>query len=343
MNDMQSWQGEKKSAYLYALMAKKEKGTAYEKLFEKLGKEAENQAKVWEAKLKKSGKTLPAFKADLRTLVVAWFIRRFGPSHLMLILPAMKIRGMSAYKSGIEGHPSYTHVDQIGKRHRGTSVGGNLRAAVFGVSDGLVSNASLILGIAGASSDHAFILLSGIAGLLAGAFSMAAGEYISVRSQREMFEHQIDLEKKELQEYPEEEAQELAMIYEAKGLSAEDAKNLADKLISNPNRALDTLAKEELGLNVDELGSPIGAAFSSFLAFSLGAFIPLLPFLIWKEHAGLHWTLVFSGVSLFIVGAVLSLFTGRRAIYGGVRMLIIGGVAGAITYFTGKFLGVSLG
>lgn len=342
MKHYQSWQGEKQSAYLYAVMAKKEKDTPHEKLFTKLCQEAESQSKIWEEKMRKAGETIPAFKPDVRTRIVAALIGVFGPKRLGFILPAMKIRGMSAYSSTPPGHPVYTQVEQIGRRHRGSAVGGNLRAAVFGVSDGLVSNTSLILGIAGASNDVGFILLSGIAGLLAGAFSMAAGEYISVKSQREMFEHQIELEKKELEEYPEEEALELAMIYEAKGLSAVDAKNLADKLISNPHRALDTLAKEELGLNVDELGSPWGAAFFSFISFAKGAFIPLLPFFIWKENTGLHWTLILSGISLFVIGASLSLFTGRRGFYSGLRMLAIGAVAGGITYLIGKWLGVAL-
>ncbi len=343
MSDLKSWQSEKQSAYLYELIANKEQGTPYEKLFFKLGEEAEKQAKIWEEKLQKAGIKIPSFAPSFRTRIVASLLNYFGAKSLRLILPAMKIRGMSVYSSAAPGHPIHTQVEQIGRRHRGTSAGGNLRAAVFGINDGLISNTSLMMGIAGASNDHMFIVLTGIAGLLAGAFSMGAGEYISVRSQKEMFEHQIDLEKKELEEYPEEETQELTMIYEAKGLSHEEAKSLAEKLISNPDRALDTLAKEELGLNMDELGSPLGAAFFSFFSFSIGAFVPLLPFLIWKGNVGLQVTIVLSSVSLFLIGATLSLFTGRRGIYSGLRMLLIGAIAGAATYFIGKLLGVSLG
>ena len=342
MSDLKSWEGEKQSAYLYALMAQKEKGTSYEKLFFKLKEEAESQSKVWEEKIKKQGKKVPDFSPNFRLKIVACLIDKFGPRHLKLILPAMKIRGMSVYSYAPPGHPQHANVGEIGRRHRGTSTGGNLRAAVFGINDGLVSNTSLILGMAGASSNHLMLVLSGIAGLLAGAFSMAAGEYISVRSQKEMFEHQIALEKDELAEYPEEEAEELAMIYEAKGLSREEAKSLADKLISNPEHALDALAREELGLNLDELGSPVGAALSSFFSFSLGAIIPLLPFLISKSDVSLKLTLGLSGISLFLIGATLSLFTGRRGIYSGLRMLIIGALAGTATYFIGKLLGVSL-
>ena len=171
--------------------------------------------------------------------------------------------------------PLPTTLEDVGKRHRGVSGGGNLRAAVFGVNDGLVSNASLILGVAGASANNSIILLSGVAGLLAGAFSMAAGEYVSVRSQREMFEHQIGLERDELAQYPEEEAEELALIYAARGLAREDAQKLAKAIIADPAQALDTLAREELGLNPEELGSPWGVAIFSFLSFAAGALMPL--------------------------------------------------------------------
>ena len=231
----------------------------------------------------------------------------------------------------------------MAKRHRGLAAGGNLRAAVFGVNDGLVSNASLILGVAAAAASNEVILLTGVAGLLAGAFSMAAGEWVSVRSQREMFEYQIGLERAELARYPAEEAQELALVYEARGLPKEQAAALAASTVANPEEALDTLAREELGLNPDELGSPWGAAASSFLSFAVGALIPLAPFLILSGTAALQASLGFAAVALFSVGAVISLFTGRRAVRSGLRMLAIGAGAGALTYAIGSLLGVTLG
>ena len=167
-----------------------------------------------------------------------------------------------------------TSVAEVGARHRGYG-GGNLRAAVFGVSDGLVSNASLIMGVAGAGAAPQFVVTAGAAGLLAGALSMAAGEYVSVRSQREMYEYQIGLERDELDEYPEEEAEELALIYEARGMDLEQARAMTRELVKQPDAALETLAREELGLNPDDLGSPLGAATASFLAFSAGALLPL--------------------------------------------------------------------
>jgi VIT1/CCC1 family predicted Fe2+/Mn2+ transporter len=227
-------------------------------------------------------------------------------------------------------------------RHRGLSAGGNLRAAVFGINDGLVSNASLILGVAGASAEGSVIVLSGVAGLLAGAFSMAAGEYVSVRSQREMFEYQIGLEADELKQYPEEEAGELALIYEARGMKRAEAQRMADEIISKPEQALDALAREELGLNPDELGSPWGAGLFSFVSFGLGAAVPLLPFLLARGDAALLSSVGLTAAALFGVGAALSLFTGRHSLRGGLRMLLIGAGAGSITFLIGKALGVAL-
>lgn len=239
--------------------------------------------------------------------------------------------------------------DDIGRRHRNVASahGGTLRAAVFGVNDGLVSNASLIFGIAGATADRHLIALSGVAGLLAGAFSMAAGEYVSMRSQREMFERQIAVEREELAQYPVEEAAELAVIYEARGLPKADAERVARAIIANPASALDTVAREELGLDPSELGSPWGAALSSFLAFSGGAMIPLSPFVLpfWAgaggaANAALKVSIGLAGAALFGVGAAISLFTGRRALWAGLRMLLIGSAAAAATNLIGRLFGV---
>jgi VIT1/CCC1 family predicted Fe2+/Mn2+ transporter len=171
---------------------------------------------------------------------------------------------------------------------------------------------------------------------------MAAGEYVSMRAQREMFEYQIGLERDELDQYPDEEAAELALIYAAKGLGPDEARRLADTLMRDPERALDTLAREELGLNPDELGSPWVAAVSSFLAFAAGAALPLLPFLLGHTEA-LGLSIALTALGLFSVGASMSLFTGRHALLSGLRMLGIGGAAGLATWFIGAWLGVTLG
>jgi len=336
----EGWLDETRSAYLYRVIAEVERDSPRSELFQELAREAEGQAAIW---AKNAGlASVPAFVPDLRTRIVAGLVRRHGARAMRGILAAMKVRGLSVYSHAAPGHPAPTSVEEIGKRHRGFGAGGNLRAAVFGINDGLVSNLSLILGVAGASSNAGFILLSGVAGLLAGAFSRATGEYVSVRSQREMYEHQIGLERAELGEYPAEEAEELALIYAARGMNRVDAHALAERTIADPRLALDTLAREELGLNPEELGSPWGAALSSFFSFAVGALVPLLPFLLARDERALIAAVTVTGVALFGVGAMISLFTGRSAVRDGLRMLAIGAGAGAVTYLVGKLLSVTL-
>lgn len=347
MNPLSSWQEEQRSAFLYRVCAEAESGTARAELFRRLAGEAEAQATIWRAQLTARGHAAPPpFAPDFRTRTVAALVRAFGPRPLKAVLAAMKVRGMAVYATAAPaastGHPG-PRAGGVEHRHRGLVSGGNLRAAVFGVNDGLVSNASLILGVAGASADPKVVLLSGVAGMCAGAFAMAAGEYVSVRSQRELFEYQIALERDELKQYPEAEAQELALIYAAKGLPKKEATRLANQLVADPEQALDTLAREELGLNPDELGSPWGAAISSFVAFASGALLPLAPFALAAGERALPIGIGLSAVALFAVGALLSLFTGRNAVYSGARMLALGGLAGTVTYAIGRVAGVALG
>jgi VIT1/CCC1 family predicted Fe2+/Mn2+ transporter len=342
-NPLESWTEEQRSAYLYRACADAEAGTPRADLFTRLAGEAEAQAAIWRAQLTASGKPAPPpFVPDLRTRIVARLVPLFGPRRLRAVLAAMKVRGMAIYSRRDPGGHSAPVAGSIEHRHRGLGGGGNLRAAVFGINDGLVSNASLIFGVAGATADPSVVLLTGIAGMTAGAFAMAAGEFVSVRSQRELFEYQIGLEREELKEYPDAEAQELALIYKAKGLSGGEAKRVAKQLVADPEHALDTLAREELGLNPDELGSPWGAAISSLLSFAVGAVVPLLPFAF---GAGIHALAIagaLSAVALFGVGATLSLFTGRGALLSGARMLLLGVLAAAVTFAVGKLFGVSV-
>ena len=337
----ESWHEEKQSAWLYRVMAECERGTTREPLFKELAQAAEEQSGLWLEIITKKGGPAPAeFQPDLRARIVAGLTRVLKPRAMRGVLAAMKVRGMAIY-THTPPHPMPTRVDDIGKRHQSGATGNALRAGVFGVNDGLVSNAALIYGVAGATQAPSVIVLTGVAGLLAGAFSMAAGEYVSVRSQREMFEYQIGLERDELEEYPDEEAAELALIYAAKGMPIDEARRVSDALMQDPERALDTLAREELGLNPDELGSPWVAALSSFAAFTAGAALPLLPFLLGHGHA-LPASIALTALGLFAVGASMSLFTGRHALLSGLRMLAIGGAAGLATYFIGAWLGVSL-
>jgi VIT1/CCC1 family predicted Fe2+/Mn2+ transporter len=238
-------------------------------------------------------------------------------------------------------------TDVIAERegwHR-TGGGGTLRATVFGVSDGLVSNSALVMGFAGAQTDGEFVLLAGVAGLLAGAFSMGSGEYVSMRAQRELFERQIELEREELASAPEEEKKELILIYRAKGLTKEQAESTAVRLMENPQVALETLVREELGLDPASLGSPWGAAIGSFLSFGVGAIVPVIPFFIGADASApfVIASGALSAVALFAVGASLSLFTGRSALVSGGRQVALGAAAAALTFAIGRLVGVSTG
>jgi vacuolar iron transporter family protein len=334
-----SWLEEKQSAWLYRVLADVERRPALSKLFATLAGEADAQASLWAAKI--ANGALPTFAPTLRARVVAGLARRFGVQPIRQVLAGMKVRGMSAY-SGVHpgGHSMPVTVAEVGESHRRVG-GGNLRAAVFGANDGLVSNTSLIMGVVGATANEHFVMLSGITGLLAGALSMAAGEFVSVRSQRELYEHQIRLERDELDEYPDEEAEELALIYAARGMNLDEARTVAQKMLANPQHALDVLAREELGLNPDDLGSAWSAAGFSFACFATGALVPLLPFLLGAGSVVVSAML--ASIAIFGLGAAISLFTGRRALYGGLRMLAIGAAAAGTTYGLGYLLGVGVG
>ena len=342
MSKEESWFEERQSAWLYRELARCESDPKIVELFGALAHAAESQADKWRVG---STEAPPPFTPSLRARITVMLARAIGPRRIKPMLAAMKVRGISAYDAqrSLAGHLMPTQVSEIGARHKGYG-GGNLRAAVFGVNDGLVSNTSLIMGVAGAAASSDFVLTSGVAGLLAGALSMASGEYVSMRSQREMFEYQIGLERDELAEYPEEEAEELALIYAARGMDLGEARRITRELVRNHDAALDALAREELGLNPDDLGSPWGAALFSFAAFASGAVLPLAPFLLdLPLGTSIATSAAVAAVALFGVGAALSLFTGREAWAGGLRMVTIGGGAGLVTWLIGRLLGATIG
>lgn len=335
---IERWRSEKTAAYLSRTVASAENDPRARKLFREMADAAEEQAGI----IARAIEPLPAFSPSLRARLIASLVKKFGPRAARPILAAAKVRGVSVYSGAMRpGHPMPTRVEEIGKRHRGAG-DGSLRAAVFGVNDGLISNTSLVMGVSGAALAPETIVLTGVAGLLAGAFSMAAGEYVSMRSQREMFEHQISQEREELDLYPEEEAEELALIYHARGVPLEDARAMANDLIKDPEAALDALAREELGLDPDNLGSPWRAAISSFLSFAAGASVPLIPFVL-SADAPAPAAALLAGLSLFAVGAALSLFSGKNAFAGGARMTLIGALAGGATYAVGAAFGLAAG
>jgi VIT1/CCC1 family predicted Fe2+/Mn2+ transporter len=348
---------------LYHALAKAEKDPNRAQIFDRLAKAEERHAARWARLLRTNRAPVPLYSPSWRVRVLGWLARQFGTQHILPVVTGLESRDQDVYRSQVEaaGLPAEerSHMrtlramqskgedkpesiaDLEGWHH--TNVGGSLRAAVFGANDGLVSNFSLVMGIAGANAEPRFVLLAGIAGLLAGASSMAAGEYVSVQSQRELYEQQIAIEREELEMAPEEEEEELSLIYQAKGIPSAEADELAKRLVSNPNTAIETLAREELGLDPAGLGSPWTAAVSSFFAFACGAAIPVIPYLLTSGPAAFTASAASCALSLFLIGGLISLFTGRSFFFSGFRMLGIGALAATATYLIGKVLGVSVG
>jgi vacuolar iron transporter family protein len=354
---------------LYRLLSEAEKDPERKAIFEQLAEVEVHHERVFREKLREAGVAVPERGPSLRARIIGLLARWFGVRSVLPIVRNMEAGAYLDYMGQDEAAQSLApdereHRRTMSRMERGERVvqpvaaiahregwhrtggGGTLRATVFGVSDGLVSNASLVMGFSGAQVHGDVVLLAGVAGLLAGAFSMAAGEYVSMRAQRELFERQIELEREELAANPEEETREIALIYRAKGLSPEQAEVTAAQLMADPDVALETLVREELGLDPSSLGSPWGAAIGSFLAFAGGALVPVLPFLFAPASEGVATgyviaSAVLAGLALFAVGASLSLFTGRSALMSGLRQLGLGAAAAALTYVIGRAIGVS--
>jgi len=360
-------QGEVDSAALYRAMAEAEKDPHLSEVYRRLAAVEEAHAEFWRKQLGRIGATARARRPGWRTRALVWLARRFGPQFVLPTLSTLEQRDIGQYDqqpeavagglpdaershnrvveamaSALPGGASGTALARLEGRHR---TGGNaLRAAVLGANDGLVSNLSLVMGVAGASVPSATILLTGLAGLVAGACSMAMGEWLSVTSSRELNQRQIDIEADELKRMPEEEKEEMVLIYQAKGLDEAAARALADRLMANKDSALDTLVREELGIDPDELGgSPSAAAASSFGLFAAGAIFPVAPLFWLAGAAALLASLAASGVALVLIGVGTSLFTGRSVVFSSTRQLVIGFAAAGITYGIGRLVGVSLG
>jgi VIT1/CCC1 family predicted Fe2+/Mn2+ transporter len=359
-----NWQGELDSADLYRYLARNETDPRVAALLDEMADAEGRHARVMENSLREAGIAVPAqHHLGFRTRALMFLARVFGPRRVYPLLHGAEISGSTDYASqgasaAALAPEERSHARTLGQLSGGagrgmapghaerwhrSGGGGSLRAAVFGVSDGLVSNLSLVMGFAGAAADAQFVLLAGLSGLLAGASSMAAGEYVSVRAQRELLERQIELEAAELAVSPEEEKEELALIYRAKGLPRVEAERIANRIAQDPEIALDSLVREELGLDPRELGSPSAAAISSFLSFALGALVPVLPFFFGASLLNVLASLALSGAALFGVGATVSVFTGKSALRSGLRQLAIGLAAAAITFALGKIVGVSTG
>jgi VIT1/CCC1 family predicted Fe2+/Mn2+ transporter len=369
-SDVARWlanrQDEIDSAFQYLAMADGEPRPNVADIYRRLAAVEEKHATFWEHRLRDVGHAIAPRRPSTRARVLGWLARRLGAGTVLPTIAATEYAERNAYLAHPETHGTgmteqeRMHARVLGAvlakssgigggtlagiegRHR--TVGGNaLRAAVLGANDGLSSNLSLMMGVAGATADRHAVLLTGLAGLLAGACSMALGEWVSVTSARELAEREVGIETSELQENPTEEREELQLIYESKGLRAEEADRLSRAVMQDERTAIDALAREELGIDPDELGgSAWTAAITSFFLFAAGAIVPVLPFLVVAGDAAAVASVVAGGIGLFVIGAAISLFTGRGALRSGIRQLVLGAAAAAATYGIGRAIGVAV-
>lgn len=361
-------QEEVDGAFLYRVVAEAEQSLELRQVYERLAATEERHAAFWRERLLEAGEPDRSPRPSRRARVLGWLGRRFGPTLVVPTLSDDERRRRTVYDAQPEASGTGMPVDErsharvlgaitsagvdgsavarLEGRHR--TVGGNaLRAAVLGANDGLVSNLALVMGVTGAVSGATLgeesIVLAGLAGLLAGAFSMAMGEWISVQSSREASARQLRVEELELEQFPEEEAEELRLIYMAKGLPEDLAAIVAGRLLEDAGTALDVMAREELGIDPDDLGgSPGQAAWVSFVLFAIGAFVPVLPFLLADGGVAVAGSIVGSGVGLFVLGAATTLFTGLGPVVAGARQTGFGLASAAATYGVGLLLGVTV-
>jgi VIT1/CCC1 family predicted Fe2+/Mn2+ transporter len=360
---------EKDSAYLYRVLAEVESDERLSGIYRRLAETEEKHLRFWEERLREAGETVSERRVGWRTRVLGWLARRFGPQFVLPTIDAQEQVDSSNYATQSETRgtrmPSEesSHARLLreissgssrgleggaiarleGRRHRAASGGNALRAAVLGANDGLLSNFSLVMGVVGAAFSSQTILITGLAGLLAGAGSMAMGEWISVQSARELYERQIEVEAQEIAEIPDEEEEELTLIYEAKGLPEDQARSLAARLMADQKSALDTLSREELGIDPEELGgSARGAAVSSYVLFAMGAIVPVFPFLFLSGWLAIAASVLASVAGLFAMGTATTLFTGRSVLFSGTRQVLVGAAAAALTYVLGGLLGGSV-
>jgi vacuolar iron transporter family protein len=357
---------ELEGAALYTQIAAAEPDPLRKDLFLQLAQAEARHAALWREKLSAAGVGARPYVPSLRTRLLGKLAQRFGPGFVMPTIAAAEFSDRNKYAGQADAHAisaeerghaavvqemarsagrgpvSGADIARAEPWHRGAS-GNNLRAAVLGANDGLVSNFCLIMGVAGAGSSNRVILLTGMAGLVAGACSMALGEWLSVTNARELASTQLAREAEEIEQTPQAEQKELALIYQAKGLPKADAERVAAELMSDKKAALDTLAREELGIDPTELGgNPLSAAATSFALFSAGAVFPIVPFLWLHGTAAIASSLAASALALAGVGLLTSLFNGRSPWFSASRQVVFGCAAAAVTYCIGAILGVSL-
>ncbi|MGB3269138.1 MAG: VIT1/CCC1 transporter family protein [Rhodanobacter sp.] len=337
---------ERDNAALYARLAELAGDAGLGQAYRRIAAGERGNARFWEARLRELGEAVPPPRIGLRVRTLSWFARHFGTEFVMPTVVRLEHADHATTPVDRSGHRDHFPLPRPtgphGLRHRAQS-GNTLRAAVLGANDGLVSNVSLVMGMAGAATGDRAVLLAGLAGLVAGACSMALGEWLSVNSSREFYQAQITERAERLAVAPEEGREHIAGIYRDKGLEPAAAEHLAEHVAETPRAALDMLVREDLGVDPAELGgSAYGAAISSFCLFACGALFPVAPYFFLGGQAALLASACSTAAGLALIGIGTSLFTGRGMLFSIARQFAITSVAAAITFGVGHLLGVVL-
>jgi predicted membrane protein (TIGR00267 family) len=363
----ENWQKEIEGEYLYRKLAELTDDLHRRQAYEEMADMEKHHAEIWAKHLREKGVQIPEKPhLSLRTRFLGWLAKRFGPATITGVLTSEEVRDMGEYKDQAQtdtsdalkkviadeaAHARALQALRSGKSvkigepeiwHRGARAGGLLRDIVYGFNDGLTANFGLVMGVVGAETSKEILLLAGWAGALADALSMASSGFLAAKSEQEVRQHHLALEKMEVEMMPEEEEDELRLLYQAKGLDAETARQVAKKLMENPDIALSQLAREELGLDPEVPPNALQEGITTGIATAIGAAIPIFPFLFWEGQSAIWISVFISMLAHFAIGASRALFTGRPAFRSGFEMFLVGMGVAVLTYLLGMLFGVAL-
>jgi VIT1/CCC1 family predicted Fe2+/Mn2+ transporter len=352
------YRDERDAAFLYRELASVESNGERRQLFDRLARVEDRHVARWQQLFEQSGRPLPSYKTALRTRALAWAARRFGTSMILPLMLAEEGREVQSYlgmaRQSTDRHMHAAAVDiaadsamharelsaVMGREGEPWHVGGSggyLRSVVYGFNDGLTANFGLVAGVIGANVAPHIVIISGIAGALADALSMGSSGYLAAKSEAEVQAHQIEMERHEMRLMPDLEEDELAVIYEAKGLPPDRARETAHAMMQDPSQALDAMVREELNIHPAEL-APLKDGIVTGIATAVGAGIPILPFLVLEFRAAVWASLAISMLAHFAIGAARSLFTGRSLWVSGRDMFLVGFGVAAVGYVIGELI-----
>lgn len=362
---LSNWRDEMEAVMLYSQMASQETDPKKKKVYERLAEIENKHAAIWGCELEKMGVS-PDFRPRLKASILSWFGKIVGHKSLLDILEKGEGEAISGYGKQLKDFsdpklkkalcsivPDEKSHSRILKELEGKPIGpltgerwhqggSSIRDIIFGMNDGLLSMFSLVTGVAGGTTNNSVVILAGLAGAVAGAISMAAGAYVSTKAEKEVLEKHIEMEKTEISTMPKAEQEELALMYELKGISPAKARSIAKSIMSNKGIALETMAREELGFASEETGNPLKAGLTSGVSFVIGSSLPVLPWVLLPGKLALYTSIGLSLGGFFTVGVLRTIITGKNPLRSGIEMFLIGTIAAIVTYLIGSAIGVSV-